>query len=1086
METRSKLRALREGRTGTQDGSAERTPAPRPSKTEVVPVVVVPLIGEDGTVLEPYVGMEFDSEEDARKYYNDYAMRTGFGSRVSRNRRSRRDGEIIARDFVCFKEGFRIKRHGDNGNKAKRNRINTREGCLAMISVKKTSNGKWVVSKFIKEHNHALLSPSEASCLRSHRSVSGAPKKLDVEPLSDKDRELIEKFEGAENLEPYEGMELESEEAARIYYSVYARRVGFRSRISKNRRSRKDGKIIARTFVCYKEGFRINRNDNNNNNNTNNNNNKRDDGSYRPRAVTREGCEATFTVKKSTNGRWVVSKFVKEHNHPLLDPGKVRWLRSHASVSYAPRRSVDSDGKRIAGSEMKSLAKSGLSSNAGLTDLDSFNRSQAIRKRKKIPGKDPQNVLDYLEHMQSENPAFYYAVKIDEEENLRCIFWADARARMAYNYFGDVVRFDTTYKSSRYEVPFAPFTGVNHHQQSTFFGCALLYDETESTFVWLFNTWVEAMSGRHPITIITDQDATVEGAVTQVFPKSRHCFCKWRILQKAPKQLSQVNRANPAFLGEFQKCINLSASVNEFESSWKSLMDRYGIKKNEWLQSLYTARQKWAPVFLHDTFSAQLSPIQDNECVSPYFDGYVTAKTTIEEFIMQYERALASRYEKELEEDIRTTHTKPNLKTRLPIEKQAANAYTRVVFLRFQEEIYESLGYVANKVEDGAVSTYAVSPFEDQRRAWTVTLNMSERKTSCSCLMFESCGILCRHALIVLTVSNFMTLPSHYILERWTRNAKNVVGLDKRGIATQANCRKSPSLRHSFLCKQAIRCAEVGSTSVQDYDVAMRALREAWEKILVSKDKDAGIAQLEGSVGGQRDNNHLLNDANNMNSMSLFGSQQPKKRGRPRKSGSKTDGDKVAKNMRKCTLCKEPGHDSSNCPRLRPLGYSAGGGMLVVDAGPSDLHGRGGMVADQLGRGGLGGDQLGRGGLGGDQLGRGGLGGDQLGRGLGDHLARGGLGGDHLGRGGLGGDQLGRGGISGDQLGRGGISGDQLGFSEGILDLSLGDRFDSHGPSSIHNFAPSSFFQIASLANPRLLNANEEFTLTGGRPSFGP
>ena len=37
-------------------------------------------------------------------------------------------------------------------------------------------------------------------------------------------------------------------------------------------------------------------------------------------------------------------------------------------------------------------------------------------------------------------------------------------------------------------MPFAPFTGVNHHLQSIQFGCALLQDGTKVTFLWLFET----------------------------------------------------------------------------------------------------------------------------------------------------------------------------------------------------------------------------------------------------------------------------------------------------------------------------------------------------------------------------------------------------------------------------------------------------------------------------------------------------------------------------------------------------------------------------------------------------------------------
>lgn len=87
---------------------------------------------------------------------------------------------------------------------------------------------------------------------------------------------------------------------------------------------------------------------------------------------------------------------------------------------------------------------------------------------------------------------------------------------------------------------FAPFTGVNHHNQSILFGCALLCDETEETFSWVFNVWLEAMGGCHPISIITDQDLAMKTAIAKVFPNTRHRLCIWHIKKKFAEKLSCV------------------------------------------------------------------------------------------------------------------------------------------------------------------------------------------------------------------------------------------------------------------------------------------------------------------------------------------------------------------------------------------------------------------------------------------------------------------------------------------------------------------------------------------------------------------
>ncbi|CDP17140.1 unnamed protein product [Coffea canephora] len=102
---------------------------------------------------EPYVGQEFESEAAAHAFYNSYATRVGFIIRVSKLSRSRRDGSAIGRALVCNKEGFRMP---DKREKIVRQRAETRVGCRAMILVRKISSGRWVVTKFVKEHTHPL------------------------------------------------------------------------------------------------------------------------------------------------------------------------------------------------------------------------------------------------------------------------------------------------------------------------------------------------------------------------------------------------------------------------------------------------------------------------------------------------------------------------------------------------------------------------------------------------------------------------------------------------------------------------------------------------------------------------------------------------------------------------------------------------------------------------------------------------------------------------------------------------------------------------------------------------------------------
>ncbi|KAF7825897.1 protein FAR1-RELATED SEQUENCE 7-like isoform X1 [Senna tora] len=105
---------------------------------------------------EPYVGMEFDSEEAARKFYIEYARRIGFVVRIMQRRRSGIDGRTLARRLGCNKQGFSPNNKGTIGPE-KKPRPSAREGCKATILVKMEKSGKWVVTRFVKDHNHPLI-----------------------------------------------------------------------------------------------------------------------------------------------------------------------------------------------------------------------------------------------------------------------------------------------------------------------------------------------------------------------------------------------------------------------------------------------------------------------------------------------------------------------------------------------------------------------------------------------------------------------------------------------------------------------------------------------------------------------------------------------------------------------------------------------------------------------------------------------------------------------------------------------------------------------------------------------------------------
>lgn len=204
------------------------------------------------------------------------------------------------------------------------------------------------------------------------------------------------------------------------------------------------------------------------------------------------------------------------------------FLRSHRGISNADVNLI-SNIPGLAVHLSNIINKSGGNSE-GKNQVSVNLQNHRNHKKENIGKDDAQLILEFFNLMQSENPFFFYAVQFGKGDCLANAFWVDARSRIAYESFGDVVIFDTTYLAEKYQVPLTTFAVVSHHEQPVLFGCALLTDRTKSSYIWVFKSWIAAMLGHHPPqSIITCHNKVIQAAVTEVFPDTNHRFCLWDI-----------------------------------------------------------------------------------------------------------------------------------------------------------------------------------------------------------------------------------------------------------------------------------------------------------------------------------------------------------------------------------------------------------------------------------------------------------------------------------------------------------------------------------------------------------------------------
>uniref|UniRef100_A0A2N9EPF4 Protein FAR1-RELATED SEQUENCE n=1 Tax=Fagus sylvatica TaxID=28930 RepID=A0A2N9EPF4_FAGSY len=306
--------------------------------------------------------------------------------------------------------------------------------------------------------------------------------------------------------------------------------------------------------------------------------------------------------------------------------------------------------------------------------------------------------------MQAKNSNFYHALDLDDELRVRNVFWVDARSRAAYESFNDVITFDTTYLTNKYDMPFAPFIGINHHGESIILGCGLLSSEDTDSFVWVFRQWLQSMCDIAPKAIITDQCQAMRRAIEIVFSETVHRWCIWHITMKLPVKLAGLE-AYQDIKHYLLKAVHDSMTVEEFEEKWNHTITSHHLEENEWLAKLYEERERWVPAFLNSNFFAGMSSTQRSESMNAFFDGYLHSSTTLKVFVEQFENAMRNKVEKEILSDFECFKGKLECSSSSPMEKQFQEAYTHEIFKRvytrrWRKDIKRKHTYVSTCTDD--------------------------------------------------------------------------------------------------------------------------------------------------------------------------------------------------------------------------------------------------------------------------------------------------------------------------------------------------------------------------------------------------
>ncbi|KAJ3708485.1 hypothetical protein LUZ61_012190 [Rhynchospora tenuis] len=695
---------------------------------------------------------------------------------------------------------------------------------------------------------------------------------------------------------PFVGKEFNTEDDAKEYYNNFAYRRGFSIRKGNHYISAKLKNVTMVQYVCSMEGFP--------------NKPANQSAPEKEKTCTRTGCKARFKIRLQ-EGVWKVSVFEDIHNHPLVTSlAEKQSLRSH--------RKLDSEGKEyIRDMRAQDIKTANVHKFSGVrhggTKNLKFKRKDAINEiasqNRKLVGTDVEATLVHFQKKQEKDPEFFYDVEVDDSGRVKNMFWVDGRARRAFQEFGDVVTFDTSYKTNKYSMPLAPFIGVNHHRMPIIFGIAMLRSEEKVSLIWLFQTWVKAMYCKEPRAIITneDEDSAMRIAIKEAFPNIIHRCCQWHVLRKAGDHFGAIYSIKPGFEDELKRVINRSMTVSEFEKGWRDMVQNYDLGNNRHLKVMYEKRSEWVPAYFRGAFFADMSTTHISESSNSTLKLWTNNYSSMYQFVLQVEKIVEGVWANESDEDMANMKAVPELSSFHLIEKDAHQVYTSKVMSIFKGILKKTQLGEVNEVEKDALYEVAINDHPIIQNwipeTYMIKINKSEELVSCTCKRYEFEGLLCSHAIKVMHHVRMFHLPNRYIMKRWCKDAN--ARTKRSNFERSMEFGSTPELeaiRFATLKPQVMSLLKMASKSSDAFNLLQGIL-------------DVAEQQMQEVADEQETLTREIDTSTRIPSQVILDppiSQCKEKRKQPQRFNLQSE----AKKPRRCGTCgsNKGGHNSRTCP----------------------------------------------------------------------------------------------------------------------------------------------------------------------------
>ncbi|KAK9740323.1 hypothetical protein RND81_03G026400 [Saponaria officinalis] len=446
---------------------------------------------------------------------------------------------------------------------------------------------------------------------------------------------------------PRFGMEFNILEDGIQFYRIYAIACGFDIRKSSQRRFR-DQIIRTKYIVCHREGYGESKKmkklvnieaDETSKGKSGNNKGKSDNKKERVTTIRRFGCTAMIKLMFQS-GNYVICQFREGHNHSLVLVKNREFQKLSRNLTLYHKQTIINHSNITIGAWKtyricKEVANGYENVGASLLDFKNFQMEVKLF----IGDADAEMFINNLENLVHFKKGFQYAYHVDE--------------------------------------------GIDNHKKSVTFACALLSNEDEESFVWVFENFMDAMGRKEPQIIITDQDPAIRNAVPTVFKTARHHFCLWHIMNKVADKIDIITRKETDFLSRLNGVVwNQDLEPTEFEIKWNEpVITEFGLDDNRWLSTMFDIKEYWIPAYFRDMSMGNImSTTQRSESENSFFKKFENHYGTLVEFWLRYESAMDQQRHTHKRLEMESNNSVPKTITPLSLESHALTVYTGPIY----------------------------------------------------------------------------------------------------------------------------------------------------------------------------------------------------------------------------------------------------------------------------------------------------------------------------------------------------------------------------------------------------------------------